>query len=273
MTTTHTAGFGVAGNFTGHLEQAGEAADFVGVKAEVGAPKGLFPWYVHGHDGPLGAWPVSTDTIDHPGGGYSIQTEPEVGLSCAVQYGSDGLVRALLPDALAAWNDCSIRRPLAPKISRKKNWGPHSKGCAAHVLPIKGLAPGGRADTLRLASFLVRDGVRHAYGEDSPVVGYSYFHQQLLDWLVDRLNHQIDEGPLEHLRPMLAHRPPRAWISIGATRYTPFGEATMLEPGDESIVAVYDPASTSAEALWERLDRGQDEGEGLSILRQLVIRA
>ena len=32
-------GFGVAGNFAGHLDQAGEAADFVTVTAKEGAPK------------------------------------------------------------------------------------------------------------------------------------------------------------------------------------------------------------------------------------------
>lgn len=34
MTFKDFIGFGVAGNFTGHLEQAGEAADFVAVKTE-----------------------------------------------------------------------------------------------------------------------------------------------------------------------------------------------------------------------------------------------
>lgn len=39
--------FGVAGNFTGHLEQAGEAADFTNIKTlEKNAPKGLFPTYL-----------------------------------------------------------------------------------------------------------------------------------------------------------------------------------------------------------------------------------
>ena len=36
-------GFGVAGNFAGHLEQAGEAADFVNVTSEGTAPEGHLP--------------------------------------------------------------------------------------------------------------------------------------------------------------------------------------------------------------------------------------
>lgn len=47
MTFKDFIGFGVAGNFTGHLEQAGEAADFVAVKTEEAIqPKAIFPFYV-----------------------------------------------------------------------------------------------------------------------------------------------------------------------------------------------------------------------------------
>lgn len=40
----HFIGLGVAGNFAGHLEQAGEAADFA--KVEAVQPKAIFPFYV-----------------------------------------------------------------------------------------------------------------------------------------------------------------------------------------------------------------------------------
>ena len=44
---TDAACFGVAGNFTGHLEQAGEAENFKALKiADAAAPKALFPTYV-----------------------------------------------------------------------------------------------------------------------------------------------------------------------------------------------------------------------------------
>ena len=56
-------GFGVAGNFAGHLEQAGEAADFVNVdERRSSAPKGIFPWYAPGFDGFLGEFPLSHDS-------------------------------------------------------------------------------------------------------------------------------------------------------------------------------------------------------------------
>ena len=39
-------GFGVVGNFAGHLEQAGEASDFANLEREINAPKGIFAYYV-----------------------------------------------------------------------------------------------------------------------------------------------------------------------------------------------------------------------------------
>ena len=45
--TTEIPCFGVAGNFTGHLEQAGEASDFKNVKTlEQNAPKAIFPTFL-----------------------------------------------------------------------------------------------------------------------------------------------------------------------------------------------------------------------------------
>src|SRR6476620_7851218 len=151
-------GFGVAGNFAGHLEQAGEAADFVNVKTEGkegSAPKGIFPWYVPGSDTFLGEFPLSSDAIVLPAespefsGPLNLQIEPEVGLACRVKWSGD-TVAALEPFALGAFNDCSIRRPGAPKISVKKNWGPASKGVAPQFFDISDLTPAGPTATLRL---------------------------------------------------------------------------------------------------------------------------
>lgn len=278
-------GFGVAGNFAGHLEQAGEAADFVGIESDpaIEAPKGIFPWYVPpapGHaagsaaapalsardaDGVpsfLRVFPLSRDTILlPPGDGLQLQIEPEVAVLARVEYrdvGSRGpdaelvgaaakRVAVLVPEAIGAFNDCSIRRPGAEKISHKKNWGPASKGLAPLLLAMHDLSPEGPTASWRLASFLRRDGQTAAYGVDSPLPGYSYYGDTLLDWLVDRLRHQAgaDGTPLEHVGGYLqaAGSPAHVLIGIGATRYTPLGETTYLRAGDESIVIVYDGAA------------------------------
>ena len=252
-------GFGVAGNFAGHLEQAGEAADFVNVSSEGSAPKGIFPWYAPGVDGFLGEYPLSHDAILLPQSEtpLNLQIEPEVGLACEVRWQGDTVV-SLQPFALGAFNDCSIRRPGAPKISHKKNWGPCSKGVATQFFDIGDLTPDGPTATLRLVCNLrTSDGAEHAYGVDSPLLGYSYFGEVLLDWITERLANQkgSPETPLEDVGALMvaAGHPSRVLIGIGATRYTELGESTFLQPGDEAIVRVYDTISSAHSELRQRV--------------------
>lgn len=249
-------GFGVAGNFAGHLEQAGEAADFVSVVSEGTAPKGIFPWYAPGSDSFLGEYPLSSDQILLPpetDGPLNLQIEPEVGLACRVKWNGD-TVASLEPFALGAFNDCSIRRPGAPKISHKKSWGPASKGVAAQFFEISDLTPDGPTATLRLACFLRgADGQEHAYGVDSPLLGYSYYGEVLLDWVVERLANQkgSPDTPLEDVGALLvaSGHPEHVLIGIGATRYTELGASTYLQGEDQAVVRVYDTASDAASEL------------------------
>lgn len=274
-------GLGVAGNFAGHLEQAGEARDFKDLKiADARAPKGVFPFYVplppgagaprDGHF--LHRFPISSERIRLGSRDEKHQIEPEVSLLCDLRY-AQRRVSAVIPRFAMAHNDCSIRREGAKKISEKKNWGPESKGTASQAIPIDRFAPGGILDHYRIACFLRRAGVVHEYGVDSAVASYSYMYEELLAWLVVKLNEQQDEGPLENIAAWLdrAGRPAQALISIGATRYTDFGETHFLEPGDESIVALYDARRIEPAAL-RRIASGEQAvpNEGLSLLRQLV---
>jgi hypothetical protein len=248
-------GFGVAGNFAGHLEQAGEAVDFVNVASEGAAPKGIFPWYAPGSDTFLGEFPLSHDTITLPASDtpLNLQIEPEVGLACEVKWQGDTVV-SLRPFALGAFNDCSIRRPGAPKISHKKNWGPASKGVAARFFDIGDLTPDGPTATLRLVcNLLTAAGEEHAYGVDSPLLGYSYYGEVLLDWITERLANQkgSPDTPLEDVGALMvaAGHPANVLIGIGATRYTELGETTFLQPGDQAIVRVYDTESDAYSEL------------------------
>ncbi|MBW2423109.1 MAG: hypothetical protein JRG86_02610 [Deltaproteobacteria bacterium] len=278
MSWEHAIGLGVAGNFTGHLEQAGEASDFEGLEIrDAHAPKGVFPFYV-----PLAAgtrsehflhrYPVSSERIRLGSHDERHQIEPEVALLCDLEYEAERVVR-VTPRAAMAHNDCSIRREGAKKISEKKNWGPESKGTAREAISIDRFEPGGVLDEYRIACFLLREGTLHDYGVDSPVSGYSYIYAQLLDWLVEKLNQQVDAGPLENIAEWLAiaDRPAQALISIGATRYTEYGETHFLEPGDTAIVALYDARRFEPAAI-RRLARGDEPAPaGLSLLRQQVV--
>lgn len=267
-------GFGVAGNFAGHLEQAGEARDFTHVAAAEGAPKGMFPFYVPGRAGYLGVFPVSFDRIESPTEGGNLQIEPEVALLCTLRY-SDGRVVEVVPEAFGAYNDCSIRREGARKISEKKNWGPATKGLARTMIELEGFGADSNANSYRLASFLVRDGVATPYGLDSPLLGYSYYSTQLLEWMVDRLCHQQggEETPLEPIGDYVEQMgcPWRAVIGIGATRYTEFGETTFLAPGDRSVVVVYNGQRYAPGEIHDAAQSGDLPADEVSALVQTVV--
>jgi len=267
-------GLGVAGNFAGHLEQAGEASDFKNlVITDTRAPKGVFPFYVPGDgDHFLHVYPISSDRVRLGSDTEKHQIEPEVALRCDLIWQGDRVAH-VVPRAAMAHNDCSIRREGAKKISEKKNWGPESKGTARQSIEIDRFEPGGVLDGYRIASHLVRGGTLFEYGVDSAVSSYSYMYGELLDWLVTQLNDQVDEGPLENISDWLevAGRPGQALISIGATRYTDFGETTFLERGDQILVALYDSTRFDPEAIREiGLGERDCPQEGLSLLRQDV---
>lgn len=265
-------GLGVAGNFTGHLEQAGEARDFSGLDLkDPNAPKGVFPFYVPGGgDHFLNTFPLDSSAIALPEGA-DLQLEPELSLLCELRYEGPRVVD-VVPTAFAAYNDCSIRREGARKISEKKNWGANSKGVSATRIALDRFEPGCVLDDYRIACLLVRDGEVHPYGVDSPVSGYTYFYERLRTWLVDRLQHQRDEGPLEDLGQWLqrAGHPRRALLSVGATRYTDFGERSYLRVGDEAHVIVYDASRHTLDGLTAALPGEIAPAEGLSVLHQRV---
>ena len=99
-------GFGVAGNFAGHLEQAGEAADFTQVKTENAIqPKAIFPFYVPSEKaGFLSTFPLSHNQINFPQGADNLQIEPEIALICDLIKESKlkKLFRAILPPIMTA---------------------------------------------------------------------------------------------------------------------------------------------------------------------------
>ena len=269
-------GFGIAGNFALHLEQAGEIEDFKEVITDdPNGPKGMFPFYVPQRDGYLGIYPLSSDTIILPKEECNVQIEPEVALICDITYDSHGNVTKITPKQFGAYNDCSLRKEGVPKISLKKNWGPSSKGISSTLFPIDRFVEGGVMDTYRIASFLKRDGSTMRYGEDVQLLGYSYFYQKLTDWMVNQINTQGATGPLETIGEYLkdSELPTQAIISIGATRYTHFGETTFLREGDEIIVVVYDSSLYCMNPLLMMVNKGDLSAPGISALTQRVVRA
>lgn len=273
------ATFGVAGNFTGHLEQANEASDFANVvTAEANAPKAIFPTHIPVENPKvtpefLKVFPFSDDKyIEYPEGQDKVQLEPE----CAVIFDAiwEGeVLKDLIPLGFGASNDCSIRREGAKKISLKKNWCARSKGFSTNIIPIDSFSTSGIINDYRIASFLLRDGKAYAYGEDSSIRDYSYIYGKLITWMLLKFNYQIDEGPAENIHEYLleAGKPEKIMVSIGATRYTKFGETNFLHSGDHAVVVLYPESKYSFKEISSMLEKGELDKEDISVLDQEII--
>lgn len=270
-------GLGIAGNFALHLAQAGELEEFKNIITEdEAAPKGMFPFYlpkpVAQAKAILNTYPLSSDTIKTPQENLNIQAEPEVGLVCELTY-ENGKLSQITPTHFGAYNDCSIRVAGATKISDKKNWGADTKGFSNELIAIDKFSEGGAMDRYSIVSFVRREGKLHQYGENVELTGYSYFYEKLLDWMTQQINTQEDFGPLEHLSEYITacENPKQAIISIGATRYTEYGEHTFLQAGDEVIIALYESSKYNLDTLLKTIDTNDYDTSSLSVLRQKVI--
>jgi len=271
-------GLGIAGNFALHLDQAGELEEFKDIiTADEAAPKGMFPFYlpkpVPEAKEILTTYPLSSKTIKLPSKEQNIQAEPEVGLTCKLEYTNNRLSR-IIPTHFGAYNDCSIRVAGANKISDKKNWGEASKGISENLIAIDKFSDGGIMDNYSICSFLRRDEEVNAYGEDVELSGYSYFYEKLLDWMLNQINTQKEFGPLEPLSEYISacQYPKEAIISIGATRYTPYGESTFLKMGDEIIIVLYNAKNITYDDILKSLKNGSYDESNISLLAQKVVK-
>ena len=274
-------GLGIAGNFALHLAQAGELEEFKDVITEdEAAPKGIFPFYLpcqkstqreRPHD-MLSLYSLSSDKLQLPKEDVNVQAEPEVALVCKLTYENEKVVH-IAPQFFGAYNDASIRIAGAEKISDKKNWGENTKGIAAELLPLDVFENGGMMDNYSICSFLRRNEELHAYGENVALKGYSYFHQKLLDWIIKQINIQEDFGPLEEIKSYIkaCNNPKNLITSIGATRYTPYGENTFLQSGDEVLVAVYNHNRYELFEVEAALQNREYDKTAMSILAQEVL--
>jgi len=267
-------GLGIAGNFALHLDQAGEAEDFKDVEVDdENAPKGIFPFYLpNSQRAVLSEFPLSSSRQALHGLDENIQAEPEVALLCEMSY-EDGKVVGIKPTHFGAYNDCSIRRKGAKKISEKKNWGADTKGVCSDLVALDKFEEGGILDQWRISSFLKRNGDVFRYGEDVEISGYSYFYGQLLEWIQNKLNTQKEGGPLEDISLYLkeCNYPSQMLISIGATRYTNYGETTFLKEGDDVFVVLYDSLLHCKNPILSKVVSGKLDEVGISYLQQKVV--
>ena len=269
--------FGIAGNFTGHLEQAGEAESFKNIQVtDENAPKAIFPTYFPKKSSVipsfLNIFPFSPDKIKYPEGEQKLQIESECAIVFDVTW-NQNLVSELKPLCFGASNDCSIRKEGAVKISEKKNWGAFSKGFSSNAIKLDSFDENSILNDYRIASYLLRDGKIFEYGENSAVKSYSYIYEKLKNWIINQFNTQTSTGPKENLLSYLNSigNPERIMISVGATRYTDFGEKNFLQRGDEAFVILY-PENLFSEGEIRKMAASHDlSDEKISFLCEKIV--
>lgn len=270
-------GFGIAGNFANHLEQAGEANDFIHIKGDSeDAPKGIFPFYIPENSGFLGRYCINNDELVLPQNPkLKVQAEPEVALECELVY-KDNVLLKLIPKYFMAFNDASVRNDEnAQKISQKKNFSRASKAVGHKKIAIDKFEDGGICDNYSIASFIKSKGVLESYGELSTFKSYSYFYERLSAWIVKKINTQQDFAVLENLSTLIqnANYPRKLLIAIGATRYVKENENRTLEPDDRVCIVVFNHHKYSFEEIQKLASKDfiPKDLEELSIINQRVV--
>ena len=264
-------GLGVAGNWRNHLEQIGGLKEYSGVNTfpEL-APKGLFPWYVENAPGALGQNPLSNGRLQIPAG-VDIHPEPEVILECQLEYKGAEVIN-IVPLAFSVFNDASIRNS-DKSVTDKKNFGAKTKGLCDVFTPIILFDDSGILQNYCIASWLKRSGVWNLYSDFCDVKDYKYFYGNLLKWLLNTLNNQHNDGPLEDLPKLLeiAGLPHKALISLGATHYTEFGANNYLKIGDEYLIVLFDKRTFREQSITKELEKSQlSTKSGCLVLHQSV---
>lgn len=124
----------------------------------------------------------------------------------------------------------------------------------------------------------------YKYTVEAPARNYLLYYEDLLSWIIRRLNGQNmagrDAGRFEDLGELLlaAGHPNHAWISLGAGEYTAWGADNFLTPGDEAVVIVYDefvygvqgPGRDLVGDIFNEGQRGQ-RASGICTLHQTVV--
>ncbi|MFT5558999.1 MAG: hypothetical protein ACJAXN_001086 [Psychromonas sp.] len=251
-------GLGIAGNSAGHLQQTGEIKGLSAINDAL-KPQALFPFFVaNAKSAYLTCMPYSTAQLHLPKvPGAKVQMEAELALKLAVVYGEEGDIRQLTAIAMTVMNDATYRNASVGKLAEKKNWGIATKGIAEHDIPIDKFVEGGDLDHFRLCGFHQSNGQWQLCGQDTAITEYTYFYQALLQWLLKQIRQQQDKNALHNIQDLLsqADYPEEILVSIGATRYSDYGEQHYLSSGDQLVVALYDSRAYHVEMLVSLLEK------------------
>ena len=98
--------------------------------------------------------------------------------------------------------------------------------------------------------------------------------EELMNWSVEKFNHQKYEGPAEEISKQLkaSVNPSEIMISVGGTRYNDYGNSHYLKDVDKAVVVVYPEDIYSEDQILNLVESGEiDKKADISALVQDVI--
>ncbi|GAB3485129.1 allantoate amidohydrolase [Marinomonas epiphytica] len=275
-------GLGIGGNSAGHLEQTGEIQAFASPSGE--GPQAIFPFYVpQAKDAYLAVNPYSSTHLVLPQltqeAQPKVQMEPELALKATLRYDQQQRLIVMHPYAMTLVNDASYRNAIVDKLAQKKNWGPASKGLAVKDLELPSFDRANSLAHYQLCGFHCRNKQWLACTESVSIADYSVFYEDLLAWSVSQMMEQTEQGVLHDFTALLAQAnyPQEILLSVGAARYTDYGEQHALAPGDELVVVLFNSQVHSLYEITTLIKSGQDlhqlSGDDVLFLHQQVVAA
>ena len=144
---------------------------------------------------------------------------------------------------------------------------------AKNLIQIDEFSENGIINDYKIACFLIRNNEIFQYGETSFIKDYSYIYEKLLNWIIEKLNNQIDEGPTENLNSYLNYddKINKMIFSIGATRYTDFGKTHFLQENDKSVVVLFPDDKYSDEEILSVVKDKDFSHDDISLLYQEIV--
>jgi len=216
-------------------------------------PNGIVPIYIppkENDDSFLNEFPLSHSKLRIPTQYDHIKIEPEIVLECDIKYYNKSVLY-VIPKRFTVYNNPTLHRLSANKISQNKNWGENSKGVAIKWIDIKDFEEGGTLANYNMVSFIKRGGTIEPYTVDTPIEGYPYFYDNLIEWITKQIKEQKDVLSLDDVTSLIrqAGNPNKFMITVGTTKLTAIGEKTFLEDRDEVFIVMYDRTKYRAESI------------------------
>lgn len=238
---------GIIGNYFGHLSGAENVKEHP-------LPNGIFVIHC---DHPETV--TSGVEAKYPQSGTDLDIEPEFVIRFATRY-QNGRLSELTATHMTIGNDFTIRSlDGSSKISQRKAWGEKSKGINSTWWQMQEFTKANYGKNLNLISYIERDGKFHCATELVDCLDTKLFHGELIEWIIERVNHQQDEGMYEEIHPEFSANnfPEELILYTGAPNYSGWGEENFIETGDKVHISAFKTDKYSPSEVKKRLLQGE----------------